>query len=130
MHRRCERVGVALFIAFRPLGHGRIDAWNATSRSMSSSMTILSSTRREAAHAGAILDAPSSGVGLMSSGREAVDLGDGIDHDAGGLLGASARTRTTITTVELSGARGSRPNRVRRSITGTMTPRRFMTPSR
>jgi hypothetical protein len=40
----------------------------------------------------------------------------------------AASTRTTMTTVELSWGFDSRPKRARRSITGTMTPRRFMTP--
>ena len=40
------------------------------------------------------------------------------------------RTRTTMTTVELSMARAGRRKRTRRSMTGTMTPRRFMTPNR
>ena len=102
----------------------------ATRRFMSSSITILSSTDGEAADTGGVGARAQIRSRLHRVGSHVVDLGHRIDHDADGLLADRQHaTRTTMTTVELSKGLDARPKRARRSITGTMTPRRFMTPS-
>src|SRR4030095_3007474 len=102
----------------------------ATSLSMSSRLTILPATRaRPRTHAPSAI-APRSGVALMFSGVTLYTSDTASTTMPAVFSPFAVCQRTTITTVELSGARCWTPNRVRRSITGTITPRRFMTPSR
>ena len=86
--------------------------------------------RRESADAGSVGAGAEIRRRLHGIGGHVVDLRDRVDHDARrSSRRPPRRTRTTMTTVELSKGFDSRPKRARRSMTGTMTPRRFMTPS-
>jgi hypothetical protein len=97
---------------------------------MSSSMTIFSSMLARLCTQARSVDVPRSGVGLMLSGATLYTSDTASTTMPAVFSPMSVCTRTTMTTLELSAGRVGSPKRVRRSMTGTMTPRRFMTPSR